>query len=134
MRDTKSIGEISEAKLLACLLEKGWLISIPFGERGKYDLIADTGEELLRIQVKTGRLRNGVVLFNTRTSHYHRGGADENYKGKADLFGVYCPDLDSTYLVPVDRAGTGACSLRVEAAKTKANNQYGMRYAKEYEV
>jgi cupin superfamily acireductone dioxygenase involved in methionine salvage len=38
------------------------LVSIPFGENHRYDLIADDGERLLRIPVKTGRLRGAVKL------------------------------------------------------------------------
>lgn len=131
MRNTKLIGDISESKVISALVEKGWTVSIPFGENSKYDLIADSGEELFRVQVKTGRLSAGVIVFNGYTSHAHRGGESEGYRGKADLFGVYCPELDAVYLVPVEEVPEGKVYLRVENSKKEDSR---IRWAKDFEI
>jgi hypothetical protein len=72
-RDTKSIGDLSEAMVIAVLVRHGYLISIPFGENHRYDLIADDGERLLRIQVKTGRLRRGGAGSSDSNRHFVSG-------------------------------------------------------------
>jgi hypothetical protein len=71
-RDTKSIGDLSEVMVLAALVRAGYRVSIPFGENHRYDVIADDGAQLLRIQVKTGRLRGGAINFMCSSSHQHR--------------------------------------------------------------
>lgn len=115
------------------LMRKGWSISVPWGENSKYDLVVDDGKSLLRIQCKTGRVRKGVLLFNTYTSHVHRDGKQEGYKGKADYFGVFCSENDKCYLVPVadvPEATTG--SLRLTPTKNK--QEKGIKYAVAYEI
>ena len=46
-------GDIGECSALEWLASRGWLVSIPFGHSPDYDLVADTGDRLLRVQVKT---------------------------------------------------------------------------------
>ncbi len=133
MKNTKLIGDITETKILTKLVEKGWTVSVPWGEGARYDLVADDGKDFHRIQCKTGRLRNGVIIFNAYSSHYHRDRGMDDYRGQADFFGVYCPELDEAYLVPVSEVGTTKVYLRVEAPKGQGN-QHGFRYAKEYQL
>jgi hypothetical protein len=74
-KDTKTIGDRSEAQVLATLIDAGYHVAIPFGENHRYDFIVeDPNGRLLRIQVKTGRLKNGAIRFNGFSSHSHRGG------------------------------------------------------------
>ena len=52
------------------------------------------------------------------------------YRDDVDYFGVYCPDTDAVYLVPIsDVPDRGAC-LRVKP--TKNNQAKGVRWAKDY--
>jgi len=51
---------------MAALIRHGYLISIPYGENHRYDLLADDGTSIARVQVKTGRLLpSGSITFNT---------------------------------------------------------------------
>ncbi len=101
-RNTKRIGDISEIMVLGALVRAGYYVSVPFGENQRYDLIAEKDCKLFRVQVKTGRLRKGAILFACYSSHAHRGGSMRRYAGEIDFFGVYCPDVDGTYLVPLE--------------------------------
>ncbi len=49
--------------VLGALMRAGYFVSIPFGENHRYDLIAGKDNALYRVQVKTGRLRKGAILF-----------------------------------------------------------------------
>jgi hypothetical protein len=51
-RNTKAVGDLSEIMVIAALIRHGYLVSIPFGENHRYDLIADNGERLLRIRLR----------------------------------------------------------------------------------
>jgi len=114
-RDTKSVGDASEAMMISVLVRMGFLVSIPFGENHRYDLVAEMDGLLKRIQVKTGRLRKGVVLFNCCSTHGHRGHPSRPYtENEIDYYGVFCPELGSAYLVPVTAVrSTTVGSLRV---------------------
>jgi hypothetical protein len=54
------------------------------------------------------------------------------YYGQADAFGVYCPETDRVYLVPVDTVGPNCATLRVEAPRN--NQSKGVRWASDYEL
>jgi len=129
----KMIGEKSEGMILAALLRAGKVVLQPFGDNQRYDLVVDENGVFVRIQCKTARLLNdGTVLqFETRSTGYD-GLHKRNYRGQIEFFGVYSPDLDKVYLVPVDAVGIGGAHLRL---KPPANRQKkGVRYASEFEM
>ncbi|HEY7543986.1 MAG TPA: group I intron-associated PD-(D/E)XK endonuclease [Blastocatellia bacterium] len=70
---TTGRGNISESRVLAAFVQAGFIVSLPFGGGAPYDLVIDTGFRLLRVQVKTGRLRNGCILFAAQRISGHRG-------------------------------------------------------------
>ncbi|HET7815640.1 MAG TPA: group I intron-associated PD-(D/E)XK endonuclease [Candidatus Baltobacteraceae bacterium] len=129
-RDTKRIGTISELRVALDLARAGYLVSFPVGENCRYDLVADNGEHLYRIQVKTGRLRKGVVVFNTVSSHSHRGGRYRMYTDEIDFFAIFCRDTDSTYLVPIAEMPVTQGMLRI--TKPLNNQTRKMRWAGQY--
>jgi hypothetical protein len=116
--NTKDIGESSEAQILAALLKNGKVVLKPFGDNQRYDLVVDDHGRFVRIQCKTGRLKGGAIIADATSSYAHRGRGKKGYKGEADVLGVYCPETDSVYLIPIDEAKTAVC-LRVEEAKNK---------------
>ena len=128
----KLVGEKSEAYIVLALLRHGWPVLKPFGDSQRYDLVTERDGRFLRIQCKTGRLVDGAVSFPTCSSYLHRGLGTKHYRGQADLFAVYCPDNDRTYLVPVDAVGMRTCRLRVEASRNGQRD--GVRPAADYEV
>ncbi len=57
----------------------------------------------------------------------------KGYKGEADYFGVYSPEMSKVYLVPVDDVPIGSKAiLRLHA--TKNNQQKGVKWAHDYEI
>lgn len=86
---TNDKGNVSESKVLAAFIEAGFIVSIPFGNGVPYDFIVDTGERLLKVQVKTGRLRDGCILFPLRRFSGHSGKGKRYVAGEIDLFAIY---------------------------------------------
>ena len=132
MINTSATGNHTTAAVLSALLSRGHVVLLPFGDGCRYDLAYDDNGKLVRVQCKTGRYQNGVVKFNTYSvnggSKQHKG-----YTGSVDLYGVYCPLLEKTYLVPVDKVPD--CSkghLRIEPSKN--NQQSGVLWAKDFQV
>lgn len=134
--NTKDIGETSEARLLYELKSLGYTVLTPFGDNAKYDLVYDNGQELVKSQVKTGKLQErGVVTFKTRTAGhntsegvYHKGYDSEDI----DTFLVFCPQTDSVYSVPIGEAPDSEMSLRVE--KPKNGQTKGINMAEDYRL
>ena len=61
MPNTKQTGDVTEARIIAVLIEAGYSVSIPFGDNDRYDLVLDTGNKLRRVQCKTGWIEGDVV-------------------------------------------------------------------------
>lgn len=59
---TKSKGNITELTCLMGFMSMGFDCSIPYGDCARYDMIVDTGDELLKVQCKSSSnpIRNGV--------------------------------------------------------------------------
>lgn len=115
--NSKSIGEKSEGMVLSRFLQMGWVVLMPFGDNQRYDFVIDKGFGFEKIQVKTGRLKDGCIKFPACSSSVHRkNGVRKNYIGEVDFFAVYCPETKSCYLLPVGSL-TNKGTLRVENSK-----------------
>lgn len=136
--DSNRIGAISLAKVLAALTTAGKVVLLPCLQVRPYDLVIEEGGVFFRVQCKTGRLLRGAVCFRPhrlraarRETGWERRVTD--YKGEVDFFGIYCPDNDAVYLVPMTVVPTHrVCSLRVAAPRNNQNKR--VRWAHEYLV
>ena len=134
-RNSKAIGDLSEVMVIAALVRHGYLVSIPFGENHRYDVIADDGKQLLRIQVKTGRLRGGVIDFVCSSSHQHRRSGPTSsrpYFGQVEYLAVFCPQNGKVYLVPESELVATKGHLRTAPCLNRQARK--IRWAAEYEL
>jgi hypothetical protein len=109
---TREKGILTEAKILEALVAAGYMVLIPFGDGHKYDFAIDDSVSLRRVQCKTGRVKNGVLFFNSY-SQSGNGQTKQGYYGFADLFAVLNPESGKVYLVPVEKFGMAGVSLRL---------------------
>ena len=136
--DPNRIGAISQAKILAALTLAGKIVLMPCVAIRPYDFVIEDEGRFFRVQCKTGRLFRGAVCFRphrlraaNRETGWERRITD--YQGVIDFFGVYCPENDCVYLVPIDVVTTTCiCTLRVTVAKN--NQSKRIRWAKDYLV
>ncbi len=135
-RDTKSVGDRSELEVMGALIRNGYRIALPFGENHRYDLIADDGERLYRVQVKTGRLRNGSIRMACCSTHGHRRKLGErstrSYRGEVDFLAVYCPETKKVYLLPESELVQLYGYLRVDPPKNGQARK--IRWARQFEL
>ncbi|HEX8890461.1 MAG TPA: group I intron-associated PD-(D/E)XK endonuclease [Pyrinomonadaceae bacterium] len=122
-------GNISEAKILAAFVDAGYLVSLPFGDGHKYDLVIYDGRSLQRVQCKTGRVRNGCLVFNA-CSFSGNGGTRRDYQDVADLFAALNPETDDVYVIPVEEVGHTTARLRLKPTLSKQSKR--IRWAREY--
>jgi hypothetical protein len=80
----------------------------------RYDLAIDNGDgTVVRLQCKTGILRDGVVMFRVCISDARRPQGIP-YQGQIEAFGVFCPQNGRSYLIPI-----GAVSMNTSTAKLR---------------
>ena len=127
-RTPSSRGNLSESKVLTAYIQAGFIVSVPFGGGAPYDLIVDTGSQLLRVQVKTGRLRNGCVIFARQRFSGHQKGRRYELT-EFDVFAVYCPDNDSIYAIDFNESLSEG---RLRCSKTKNNQNQKIRWAADF--
>jgi hypothetical protein len=131
--NTKDIGMRSEGAILSALMRLKGFVLLPLGENQRYDMVFMEDGRWCRVQCKTGRLRGGAVVFNTASIHGHRGKPNRSYRGEIEYFGVFCPAIGKTYLIPIDDVkGTAPLSLRIEP--TRNNQKRKIRWADQYEI
>jgi hypothetical protein len=136
MEHPKDIGDRSALAIAIALQGIGHAVYLPFGENTRADFIIDDGTRLVRVQCKTGRLRNGVVQFKTCSSYAHHSNpasVARDYAGQVEYFAVYCPETSGIYLIPIGevRAKWNG-SLRVTEARN--GQKLRIKYAKDYEI
>lgn len=128
--NTHEIGDRAEARVLAKLLERYVAVLLPFGNGRRYDMVVEcTDGSFKTVQAKNGRLRDGVVKF--KAASFGPRAPKRGYQG-IDYFGVFCPDNDTVYLVPVADVPVGEAGLRI--APTKDNRKQGVHWAKDYVI
>ena len=67
----KVVGDRTQLAVMAALYEAGYGLYVPFGENTRCDVIIERDGTLARVQIKTGRLRGGAVLFNVCSTYGH---------------------------------------------------------------
>lgn len=120
-------------------MEAGYEISKPiFGHSTPYDLIADRGGGLLKVQVKTGRLRQNTIRFCACSHTGSYAGDNKIYRerrlyleNELDAFAIYCPPIHKTYLVPANLVvGKQSGCLVLKGNRARKNS----KLAKDFEV
>ena len=101
-------GNITELEVLTYATKHGIQVSIPFGDRERYDQVWDINGILYRIQVKTSRLAddNSCIIFSCRSNTKVQGKIRHSRysKDEIDYFATYWND--KCYLVPIEECST----------------------------
>jgi hypothetical protein len=129
--NTKLIGDVTQAKILADLVSLGYQVLLPWGDNARYDLVIERDGKFYRLQCKTGRLRRGGVTFNTASIDRDTK-KRKHYDGEADYFAVYCPENDGRYFIPVEKVCRGVMILRTEPIRGR--RAYKSNWAHEFFV
>lgn len=125
-------GEIAEAAVTLALLKGGKVVLQPYGNGQRYDLVIDENGQFYRVQVKAGWLTADKNIVRFQSCSNNKGYARRSYHGQIEYFAVYCAELDTVYLVPIDHVPGKDCYLRL--TPTKNNQETGVKWAKDYQV
>ena len=98
-------GSITETKIILESLQKEIDISIPYGNKSRYDLIMDINSKLYRIQIKTSRMANTKGKAFTFNCYSVVNGKKHRYtKAEIDYFATIWED--KLYLIPIEECSS----------------------------
>jgi hypothetical protein len=130
-KDTNRIGTVTELKCITYFIELGYVVSVPQNQC-RYDIIIDTGNNFLKVQVKTcNTTRNpGSITFSTCASHYIQG-KHTHTSYQDDNIDYFCTYYNNEcYLVPVSECGHREKCLRF--SMPKSGQTKNISFAKDY--
>lgn len=124
-------GDLTELYVLTHFMEMGIIVSTPYGQNSRYDMIIDYNNHLYRIQVKTSHSDNNgeTFMFYSASSHITARGCHKvTYsKDEIDFFATIWDN--QLYLIPVEECGS-TVTLRIAPPKNNATKN--IRFAKDY--
>lgn len=131
--DSKQKGNITELEVLTYITKLGYQVSIPFGDRERYDQIWDINGKLIKVQVKTSRLlpdQSGIV-FSCRSNTKVNGKVKHSRytEEEIDYFATFWDNR--CYLVPVQETST---EKKLRFVPTKNGQTKGISFATDYLV
>lgn len=131
----KSKGEATEAIITGEFLKRNINVLDPYGENQRYDLVLDTGSEMIKVQCKKGKLTDDrdVVRFSAQSSSLRSDGyVKDSYDSSVDYFAVYVWEISELFIVHTAKVANTTGSLRL--TKPKNNQVKGITFAAEHTV
>lgn len=128
--NTNILGKITETEVMLYVLKKGYSISIPFGDKDRYDQIWDINGKLYRIQIKTSHLytKNTGKAIEFKTTGTSNGKTTSYTKNDIDFFATFWEG--QVYLVPVEETSSKKV-LRFESSSNQPNISWAKNYTME---
>jgi prevent-host-death family protein len=126
-------GAVAEAKIAAAAIELGVSVLKPMSEHGRYDLVFDLGERLVRVQCKWANRKGDVVSVYVGGSYLSPNGyVRSTYAAEeVDAIAAYCGDLDRCYLLPIGLVA-GQYSVHLRLAPARNGQRAGLHFADEH--
>ena len=96
-------GAVAEARIAAAAIELGVPVLRPMSEHGRYDLVFDVGNRLIRVQCKWATRTGDVAVVHLGGNYLSpRGYVRSTYTpDEVDAIAAYCADLGECYLLPI---------------------------------
>ena len=128
--NTQQIGCLTEQKCFVKCLELGYNISKPLFDNARYDFILDTGEKLLKIQVKSSVWNDDHTAFSFNGySQHSTGSGNKRMKYTNKEIDYFMTEKDNIfYLYPAEEKGFATKCLRIQSKQ----NQSQINWAKDY--
>lgn len=132
MEDTKIIGNITELEVQTYVTRLGVQVSVPYGDRSRYDQIWDVNGKLLKVQIKHANEKSGAIEIKCK-SIVHRNGKHVNLRYTKDqVDGIATFYNNKCYFIPIEKASRDVKTLRFDKPKFNINST--VNWAEEYEV
>ena len=132
--NSKSKGNIGECEILCEFVRRGIQVSIPFGDNARYDLVADFGGKLNKIQVKycnQSTNNNSVILPCCSSTNHTTNKHYTTYEYDVDYIAFYVCEWRMSLLIPITEIGNKK-TIRIRNTPTKNGQKTKVRFAQDY--
>lgn len=132
---TQIAGAITEQRCFLKCIEAGYTISKPLFDNARYDLIVDTGKELLKIQIKTSRWKDeehSAFVFNCYSQHSTGNGNKRMRYSKEDIDYFMTEKDGQFYLYPAPDKDHTCQEKTLRVLPTKSGQTANISWAKDY--
>lgn len=128
---TQYKGRITEQKCFLKCLEKGYTVSKPLFDNARYDFILDTGNKLLKIQIKSSTWNEDYTAFSFNGySQHSTGNGNKRMKYTNKEIDYFMTEKEGIfYLYPAEEEGFTVKTLRISSKQKQAQ----IKWAKDYE-
>ncbi len=117
--------------MLHAFTRHGLAVWLPWSRFGACDLLVENAAgAFVRAQVKSGRLRDGCVVANTRSTDHGRG--RQPYLGRVDILVIHLARIDEQFVLPVEEAC--GFDVRLRLSRPRNNQRAGVRWARDYRL
>ena len=129
--NTQYVGQLTQQKCFIKCLEEGYLISKPLFDIARYDFILDTGNKLLKIQVKSSAWNEDHTAFTFNGYSQHAtGSGNKRMKYTNKEIDYFMTEKDGKfYLYPAEQEGFVSKCLRLSSKQKQSQ----IKWAKDYE-
>ena len=133
-KDTKRVGNIAELEVLTYATKLGYQVSIPFGDRARYDQIWDVRGKLFKIQVKNAHPSpdGSTIEISCKSSNRINGRSINRPYTPEEVDFIASYYDGKCYLIPITETSSRAKKLRM--IETKNNQGTSINWARDYEV
>jgi len=129
MIDTRARGDEAEAAVLHAFTRHGLRVWLPWSRFGACDLLVEGAHgAFVRVQVKSGRVRDRCVIANTRSTDH--GSGRLSYLGHVDVLAIHVAELNEQFVVPISEAC--GFDIRLRLSPTRNNQRARVRFARDY--
>jgi hypothetical protein len=134
MLTTDQKGAIAELAIAKAATELGIDVYRPLAEGGRYDLIFDLVDRLVRVQCKSAPRHGEVIIVRCYSTRRSRDGLlRRTYAAsEVDAFAAYCPDTERCYFLPYD-AFPRRTEIRLRLSRSRNNQRLGVNWAENFE-
>ena len=132
MNDTKIIGNIVELEVQTYMTKLGVQVSVPYGDRSRYDQIWDVDGKLLKVQIKHANPKDGKIEVKCK-SIVRRNGKKTNLRYTKDQVDAIATFYNGKcYFIPIEEAPRDIITLRFDP--TLSSSKSNVHWAACYEV
>jgi hypothetical protein len=126
---TVAQGKLGMVYAIKALAETGFSISIPLIDDQPYDLVADDGDRLYRVQVKSTQYKGGGPNYVVQIKHVHHNRSENIIRRfdntKVDLM-VCVTSEANVFIIPADViTSKNVLTLNSKYAKYEVTNKEG---------
>jgi hypothetical protein len=134
MLSTDQKGAIAETAIAHLATRLSIPVWRPIAEGGRYDLILEVRDRLLRVQCKWATREGDTVAIRCYSCRRTRNGFVRRpyTPEEVDVFGAYCAELDRCFLLPLSIFGQRR-EIRLRLGPPRNNQRRGINWASDWE-